>query len=44
MDETLDPYYRDVYDNALRATETVDAARDRVDRTADTQLTNKPPN
>ena len=38
LDEILDPYYRDVYDHALRATETVDAARDRVDRIADTQL------
>ena len=38
LDEILAPYYQDVYDHALRTTETVDAARDRVDRIADTQL------
>jgi magnesium transporter len=37
-DEALAPYYQDVYDHALRTTETVDASRDRVDRIADTQL------
>src|SRR5215470_3996710 len=37
-DETLAPYYEDVYDHALRTAESVDAARDRVDRIADTQL------
>lgn len=37
IDETLGPYWHDVYDHALRTTETVDAARDRVDRIADTQ-------
>jgi magnesium transporter len=35
---TLAPYYQDVHDHALRTTETCDAARDRVDRIADTQL------
>jgi magnesium transporter len=38
IDHTLTPYYQDVHDHALRTTETVDAARDRVDRIADTQL------
>jgi magnesium transporter len=38
VDGTLTPYYQDVHDHALRTTETVDAARDRVDRIADTQL------
>jgi magnesium transporter len=37
-DEALGPYYQDVYDHALRTVESVDAARDRVDRIADTQL------
>jgi magnesium transporter len=37
LDETLGPYYRDVLDHAQRTTEAVDAARDRVDRIADTQ-------
>lgn len=36
-DDTLGPYYRDVYDHAQRAAETIDAARDRVDRITDTQ-------
>jgi magnesium transporter len=36
-DDTLSPYYRDVYDHAQRTAETIDAARDRVDRIADTQ-------
>jgi magnesium transporter len=36
-DDALGPYYRDVYDHAQRTAETVDAARDRVDRIADTQ-------
>ncbi|HEY1915482.1 MAG TPA: magnesium transporter CorA family protein [Streptosporangiaceae bacterium] len=35
--DTLGPYYRDVYDHAQRTAETIDAARDRVDRIADTQ-------
>jgi magnesium transporter len=38
LDSVLTPYYQDVHDHALRTTETVDAARDRVDRIADTQL------
>jgi magnesium transporter len=38
LDDTLTPYYHDVYDHALRTTESIDAARDRVDRIADTQL------
>ncbi len=38
LDDTLRPYYNDVHDHALRAAETVDASRDRVDRIADTQL------
>jgi magnesium transporter len=37
VDETLGPYYRDVYDHAQRTAENVEAARDRVDRIADTQ-------
>ena len=37
LDDTLGPYWHDVYDHAQRTTETVDAARDRVDRIADTQ-------
>jgi magnesium transporter len=37
VDDTLGPYYRDVYDHAQRTSETIDAARDRVDRIADTQ-------
>lgn len=37
IDDILAPYYRDVYDHAQRSAETVDAARDRVDRIADTQ-------
>jgi magnesium transporter len=37
-DATLAPYYQDVHDHALRTTETVDAATERVDRIADTQL------
>ncbi|GAA3455465.1 magnesium transporter CorA family protein [Dactylosporangium matsuzakiense] len=37
-DDVLSPYYQDVYDHALRTVESVDAARDRVDRIADTQL------
>jgi magnesium transporter len=37
IDETLGPYYRDVLDHAQRTAEAVDAARDRVDRIADTQ-------
>lgn len=37
-DEILAPYYQDVYDHALRTAESVDAARDRVDRIADTQF------
>jgi magnesium transporter len=38
LDGPLTPYYRDVHDHALHTAETVDAARDRVDRIADTQL------
>jgi magnesium transporter len=38
LDDVLHPYYQDVYDHAQRTLETVDAARDRVDRIADTQL------
>ena len=44
LDDTLSPYYQDVHDHAQRTTETVDAARDRVDRIADTHSTNKAPN
>jgi magnesium transporter len=36
-EDSLGPYYRDVYDHAQRTAESVDAARDRVDRIADTQ-------
>jgi magnesium transporter len=38
VDENIAPYYRDVYDHALRATETVDAARDRVGGILDINL------
>jgi magnesium transporter len=38
MDDALGPYFHDVADHALRTVENVDAARDRVDRIADTQL------
>jgi magnesium transporter len=38
VDAVLTPYFHDVQDHALRAAETLDAARDRVDRIADTQL------
>jgi magnesium transporter len=38
LDGILTPYYQDVHDHAIRTTEAVDAARDRVDRIADTQL------
>lgn len=38
QDDRLTPYFHDVLDHALRATETIDATRDRVDRIADTQL------
>ncbi|MDT4992714.1 MAG: magnesium transporter [Actinoplanes sp.] len=38
VDATLAPYYQDVHDHALHTTESVDAARDRVDRIANTQL------
>jgi magnesium transporter len=38
VDAVLTPYYHDVQDHALRAAESLDAARDRVDRIADTQL------
>jgi magnesium transporter len=37
LDDMLAPYYRDVLDHAQRTAEAVDAARDRVDRIADTQ-------
>jgi magnesium transporter len=37
VDDTLGPYYRDVYDHAQRTAETIDAARDRIDRITDTQ-------
>lgn len=36
-DDDLGPYYRDVYSHAQRTAETIDAARDRVDRIADTE-------
>jgi magnesium transporter len=38
LDDPLSPYYQDVHDHALHTAETVDAARDRVDRIAGTQL------
>jgi magnesium transporter len=38
VDAVLTPYYHDVHDHALRAAETLEAAGDRVDRIADTQL------
>ena len=38
VDTTLAPYYQDVHDHTLRTAETVDAASDRVDRIASTQL------
>lgn len=38
VDENIAPYYRDVHDHALRATETVDAARDRVGGILDINL------
>ncbi len=38
VDGALTPYYQDVHDHTLRTAETVDAASDRVDRIASTQL------
>jgi magnesium transporter len=38
VDAGLAPYYQDVHDHTLRTSETVDAAGDRVDRIAATQL------
>jgi magnesium transporter len=38
LDEVLQPYYQDVNDHARHGAESLDAARDRVDRIADTQL------
>ena len=38
VDGGLAPYYQDVHDHTLRTAETVDAASDRVDRIASTQL------
>ena len=38
LDAELSPYYQDVHDHTLRTSETVDAASDRVDRIAGTQL------
>ncbi|MFF5297141.1 magnesium transporter CorA family protein [Paractinoplanes globisporus] len=38
VDAELGPYYQDVHDHTLRTSETVDAASDRVDRIAATQL------
>jgi magnesium transporter len=38
VDAGLGPYYQDVLDHTLRTSETVDAASDRVDRIAATQL------
>jgi magnesium transporter len=38
VDPELVPYYQDVHDHTLRTSETVDAASDRVDRIAGTQL------
>lgn len=37
LDDALGPYCHDVYDHAQRTAETIDAARDRVDRITDTQ-------
>ena len=36
-DDTLAPYFHDVYDHTQRIAEIIDSARDRVDRIADTQ-------
>ena len=38
VDADLGPYFQDVHDHTLRTSETVDAASDRVDRIAGTQL------
>jgi magnesium transporter len=38
VDVELGPYYQDVHDHTLRTSETVEAASDRVDRIAATQL------
>jgi magnesium transporter len=38
IDEPLAPYYRDIHDHTLRASETADAAIDRIDRIATAQL------
>ena len=38
VEESLTPYYHDVIDHALHATETIDAARDRINRLVQTQL------
>jgi magnesium transporter len=37
VDDALGPYYRDVADHAQRTAESIEAARDRLDRIADTQ-------
>ena len=36
--EGLAPYFRDIYDHTERATENIDAARDRINRVVETQL------
>lgn len=39
VDETLTPYYQDIYDHVLRATEWTDSLRDLVNSILDTNLT-----
>ncbi len=38
VDDGLAPYFRDIYDHTIRATENIDAARDRINRVVETQL------
>ena len=38
VDENLAPYFHDILDHAVRATETIDAARDRIGRVIESQL------
>ena len=38
VDEDLAPYFHDISDHVVRATETIDAARDRISRVIETQL------
>ncbi|ABW13065.1 Mg2 transporter protein CorA family protein [Parafrankia sp. EAN1pec] len=38
VDETLAPYFHDVADHSLRAAETIDAGRDRINSIVETQL------